>query len=421
MLRVQCRTGEAMHQFNPKTMIANEGDSREREDGQRFYGDDHLWAVLAICEYVKESGDIDFLQRPIPFYEKNADEKPEETAPVMEHVRRAIQFTRENTGRHGLPLLGFADWNDTVNLGAGAESCLVATLYGLVLRELSALLPFSPYEHFGDRCREYYDEMKERFNECAWDGRWFVRYFDADGTPLGSHRNTAGKIYTNGQSWPVISGFAQGERARMALDSVAALLNTANGIKLSAPGYDRFDPAVGGITTYPPGAKENGGIFLHANPWVIIAETMLGNGDRAYRYYEQITPAAKNDRIEEYECEPYVYAQNILGDEHPRFGCARNSWLTGTAAWAYTAATRYILGIRPCYDGLCIDPCIPSRWDGFRATRYFRGARYEITVENPGHICKNIKTLTIDGQQGTNRIVPVLSPGATHRINAVIG
>ena len=229
------------------------------------------------------------------------------------------------------------------------------------------------------------------------------------------------QIYLNGQSWPVISGFAPRERAALALDSVHARLNTCNGIKLSAPGFDEFNPARGGITTYPPGAKENGGIFLHANPWAIIAETITGNGDRAFEYYNQINPAAKNDRIDEFECEPYVYPQNILGDEHPQFGLARNSWLTGTAAWAYQAGTKYILGIMPAYRGLQIDPCIPRAWDGFKAARAFRNARYDIEVQNPEHVCKGVKSMLVDGKAVQGNVAPVFDDGQAHRVLITLG
>jgi cellobiose phosphorylase len=239
-----------------------------------------------------------------------------------------------------------------------------------------------------------------------------VRYFDADGTPLGSRHNTQGQIYANGQSWPVLSGFASPERGRRALESVFRRLNTRHGIKLSAPGFQGFDAAKGGITTYPPGAKENGGIFLHANPWVMIAETLLGNGDRAYLYYHQINPAAKNDHIDEFQCEPYAYPQNILGDEHPEFGLARNSWLSGTASWTYTAATKFILGITPTYAGLRVSPCIPTAWAGFRATRIFRGAEYRIEVRNPDHVSAGVKELRVDGRLVEGEVVPLAPPGA---------
>ncbi len=260
-----------------------------------------------------------------------------------------------------------------------------------------------------------------RVDGCAWDGEWYVRYFDAEGQPLGSHRNPAGQLYANAQSWPVISGFAPPERAARALDAVYERLNTPRGIKLSVPGYDGYDPALGGVSTYPPGAKENGGIFLHANPWVIIAETLLGHGERAYAYYSQINPAARNDEIEVYECEPYVYAQNILGDEHPQFGLARNSWLSGTASWMYQAGTQYILGVRPHYAGLRVDPCIPPAWDGFSVRRQFRGATYAITVRNPQHVSRGVRSVTVDGQPLDGSTLPLFGDGARHAVEVLLG
>ena len=263
--------------------------------------------------------------------------------------------------------------------------------------------------------------MSEALNACAWDGEWYVRWFDAEGKAIGSHKNEQGKIWTNGQSWPVISGFAPPERAKAALDSVHKHLNTECGIKLSAPGYDGFDNRKGGVTTYPPGAKENGGIFLHANPWIMIAETLVGNGDRAYQYYRQINPAARNHEIDRFQCEPYVYPQNILGNEHPEFGLARTSWLSGTASWSYQAATRHILGIRPHYKGLEVDPCIPKAWDGFSVTREFRGATYAIEVKNPSHVCKGVKSVTVDGKAVTGRTVPAFADGRVHKVEVVLG
>ncbi len=198
-------------------------------------------------------------------------------------------------------------------------------------------------------------------------------------------------------------------------------MNTPCGIKLSAPGFNGYDPTRGGITTYPPGTKENGGIFLHTNPWVIIAETILGNGDRAYQYYQQINPAARNDRIDEFECEPYVYPQNILGNEHPQFGLARNSWLSGTASWAYQAGTQFILGIRPTFHGLQIDPCIPSRWNGFKARRKFRGAAYNITVHNPDHVCKGVASFKVDGQFLPGNTAPIFADAEVHALEIYLG
>jgi cellobiose phosphorylase len=421
LLHVQRRDGSSMHQFNPLTMIANQGDSRDVEDALPYYGDDHLWIVLAATSYLKETGDLSFLDAVIPFYEKDSDGRPMEAGTVLDHLERAIGFTRMNRGTHGLPLLGFADWNDTVNLAAGAESLFIANLYGRALLEMIGLAKHLGDSERAERYTEYYDEMRAQVNDHGWDGEWYVRYFESDGTPLGSSVCEEGQIYANAQSWPVISGFASPERARAGLDSVYARLNTPNGIKLSAPGYKGYDPSKGGITTFPPGAKENGGIFLHTNPWVIMAEALVGRGERAFEYYDQINPAGKNECIEEFQCEPYVYPQNILGDEHPQFGLARNSWLTGTASWVYQAAIQYILGVRPSYEGLRIDPCIPRAWDGYSVTREFRGALYEIEVRNPARVCSGVRSVAVNGQQFEGSIVPLLEGGQAHRIEVILG
>ena len=322
LLSVQRPNGSAMHQFNPLSMIAEIGDSAESPDRPHYYSDDHLWAVQAVCAYLKETGDLDFLAEEVRYYTKNARGEQEgkiESGSVFDHLCRALAFTRSDVGAHGLPRLGYADWNDTINLATGAESLLTACLYGKGLQEMIALCAFLGNDAQASIFTGWYGEIKATFNRVGWDGAWFASYFDADGTPLGSHVNEAGQIYNYGQSWPVISGLADAEKGRQALEAVFERLNTRCGVKLSAPGFNGYDPAKGGITTYPPGAKENGGIFLHTNPWLVIAETLLGNGERAYAYYAQINPASKNNHNEEYECEPYVYAQNILADEHPLF------------------------------------------------------------------------------------------------------
>lgn len=421
LLHVQKRDGSAMHQFNPITMIANEGDAREDEDRPKFYSDDHLWIVQSVAGYLKETGDLAFLDEVIPFYDKDRHEQPIESGTVLDHLQRGIEFTRANIGAHGLPLAGFADWNDTINLPAGAESLFTANLYGVALRELIELSDFLGDSVAAEKYTRYYESMRELVNRHAWDGEWYVRYFDADGTPLGSRSNAQGQIFTNGQSWPVISGFAPADRAKLSLDAVNSHLNTRYGIKLSTPGFNGYDPSKGGVTTYPPGAKENGGIFLHANPWVMIAESLLGNGDRAFEYYNQINPAAQNDRIDEFECEPYVYPQNILGDEHPRFGLARNSWLSGTASWTYQAGTKYILGLQPTYTGLKVNPCIPAAWPGFSAAREFRNARYEIEVQNPSGVCKGVKSMLVDGKSIAGNVLPLFDDGRTHKVQIVLG
>lgn len=421
ILHVQRQDGSAMHQYNPLTMEGQIGDAAEDPDRLHYYSDDHLWIILAACAYLKETGDFGLLDEAVPYYEKDRAGQPLESGTVLDHLLRGIEFTRTHTGQHGLPLLGYADWNDTVNLLPGAESFFTANLYGVALRELIALAEFRGEPALAARLEPYYEAMKQRVNEHGWDGEWYIRYFDPAGQPVGSSRNPAGKIYANGQSWPVLSGFATPQRAAQALDAVRQHLNTARGIKLSAPGYNGYDPAIGGISTYPPGAKENGGIFLHANPWVIIAETILGRGERAYDYYRRINPAARNDQIDEYECEPYCYPQNILGDDHPLFGLARNSWLSGTASWMYQAGTQYILGVRPTYAGLRVDPCIPAAWGVFSVRRRFRGATYVIGVSNPRRVNQGVASVTVDGIPQAGSVLPIFAAGGTHRVEVVMG
>ena len=421
LLSVQLPNGSAMHQFFPLTMEANEGDSREEEGSKKWYGDDHLWIVLAVCAYLKETGDYAFLGEEVAYYDKKLPSARRETNTVLDHLVRALRFTKTHVGRHGLPLLGFADWNDTVNLHGDAESVFIADLYGRALLEMIELMEFLDYADAAEQYRFDHDNMKQKVNDTCWDGEWYVRYFEENGDPLGSRKNREGQIYTNAQSWTVLSGFATKERAVRALESVKQKLNTACGIKLSWPGYNGYDPTKGGVTTYPPGAKENGGIFLHSNPWVMIAETMVGNGDRAFLYYNQINPAAQNGNIDRFECEPYCYPQNILGDEHPQFGLARNSWLSGTSSWTYQAATKHILGIMPQHNGLEINPCIPTAWDGFKVVRKFRGSTYSISVRNPGHVSKGIASVAVDGEAIEGNVVPVFRDGLEHSVEVVMG
>ncbi len=419
LFSIQRPDGSAMHLFFPGTGKAHPGEAPDMPDRPQFYGDDHLWIVLTLAAYIKETGDFSILDEQLPYYDPEADEPQHAQGSVTEHVERAIEFTRRNVGRHGLPLLGFADWNDTVNLKAGAESLFNAALYGLVLQEIAELADAIGNDTLATRSRDYWEEMRGRVLEHAWDGDWFIRYLDADGTPLGSARNTTGRIYVNAQSWPILAGYAEGEYAQQALSSVASQLNTRHGIKISRPAYNGYDPNLGGITTYPPGAKENGGIFLHTNPWVIIAETLQGNGDRAFSYYQQINPAEKDPSV--YECEPYCYAQNILGDEHPQFGLARNSWLSGTAAWMYRAATWHVLGIRPGYRHLTVDPCIPSSWPGFRVRRSWRGTWYEITVDNPDRVSHGVADCTVDGRSVPHTEIPATPAERTIQVRVTLG
>jgi len=421
LISVKKEDGSAMHQFFPLTMEANEGDSREEAHLKDFYGDDHLWIVQTVIEYIKETGDYDFLQEEITFYDKKLKLKDRKKGTVLEHLKRSLDFTKNNCGQHGLPMLGFADWNDTVNLPGDSESIFNANLYGKALNEMAAMLDHLGDTELADQYRKDHAHMKEVVNTHCWDGDWYLRYFEDNGNAIGSKANSEGQIYTNAQSWTILAGYATDERAKTALDSVEDKLNTKFGVKLSYPGYNGYDESIGGVSTYPPGAKENGGIFLHSNPWVMIAETMMGNGDRAFQYYNQINPASKNDIIDTFECDPYCYPQNILGDEHPQFGMARNSWLSGTSSWTYQAATKYIMGVRPDHKGLIIDPCIPKSWDGFTAVRKFRGATYNIDVKNPKNVSKGVVSMIVDGNKIDGNIAPVFSDGKEHSVAIILG
>lgn len=418
LLSMQRVNGSAHHQFNPKTMEASAGDSNEDEDAPEYYGDDHLWLVLATCEYLKETGDYTFLDEKIHYYDKDKEGHAVKISSVQEHLEAALNFTKHDLGQNNLPHLGFADWNDTVNLKTGAESLMNANLYGTATNEYIALLKHLKDKEKATVYQKDYDVMRQAFQNIAWDGEWFIRYIDHDNTKIGSKDNDEGQIFTNGQSWSVISGFATESQGLQALDSVNKILNTSKGIKLSYPGYNGFDPAKGGVSTYPPGAKENGGIFLHSNPWVMLAETKHGRGDRAYEYYNQINPISKNECIDEFETAPYVYPQNILGDEHPQFGLARNCWLSGTASWSYQAGTKYILGIRPSHDGLLIDPCIPKAWDGFNVQRKLRGYTYDITVVNPDNISKGVRSVVVNGHKVKGNCIPY---GQDCKVEIVMG
>ena len=419
LLKVQKTNGSAMHQFNPLSMVANIGEAGEDERPD-YYSDDHLWVTQAVAEYLKETGNFEFLNEVIPFYEKDKNDEPIEYGSVYEHLKCGVHFTKHEIGSHGLPLLGFADWNDTINLPNGAESMLTACLYGIALRELIEMAKLLDESSDIISFSDDYEAMKKTFNEQGWDGDWYVSYFDEGGAPLGSKTSEYGQIYLYGQAFPVMAGFATNKRGKMGMKAVKEKLHTEHGIKISTPGYNGYDEKYGGVTTYPPGAKENSGIFMHPNPWAMIAECILGNGDQAYEYYAQTNPVNKNDIIDTYELEPYVYCQNVLSDEHPQFGLARNSWLSGTASWMYQAGTKWILGIRPTYDGLIIDPCIPSEWDGFKAKRTYRKAEYKIQVFNPQHVNHGVKSMNVDGKSIENNLLPMFENGI-HEVEIILG
>lgn len=408
LLKNQFRKGDAYHQYYPLT---GEGDSKG-------YSDDHLWIILSVANYLKETGDMHFLNTVLPY--ANTEGK----GTVLEHLEKAIEFSLHDTGPHGLPLIRFADWNDTINLDKGkhkAESVFVAFLLAYALQEMIAIYRFAGKKNKAEKYASIWRILKERINKIAWDGKWYIRAFDDNGKKLGSKKCKTGKIYLEHQGWSILSGVIPKNKAIAMLNAVHDLMNTKYGLVLMWPAYRSFDPTKGGVTTYPPGAKENGGIFLHTNPWIIIAEAILGRGNRAYKYYKQILPPTWNNIAKTHKTEPYVYCQNILGPEHPQFGLGRNSWLTGTATWGFIAATHYILGIKPDFDGLVIEPCIPTSWKKFKICRIFRNATYKIEICNPYHVSKGIKKICVDGKEILGNKIAIFNDGKSHDIRITMG
>jgi cellobiose phosphorylase len=412
---MQFADGHTWHQFYPLTLEGGAGLAAEFPDGPQWFSDDHLWLIVSVCAYLRETGDFNYLEQEVPYVDH-----AEET--VWEHMLRAVDFTLEHRGPHGLPRPGFSDWNDTLNIDHGsgkAESVWTAMQFCRAMRDLEELCGKLDRPADARRFAGLHASMAAAINEHAWDGAWYTRAFDDDGLPIGVSGATHHAIDLIPQSWSVLGEVGPVERAEQAMRSADEKLNTRFGIAMLWPPYDGADARVRGTSTYVPGAKENGGIFCHANAWSIVAAAMLGHGDEAYKYYRQILPLARTDS-DLYMVEPYTYPQNICGPAHPCFGMARNAWLTGTASWTFVAATQWILGIRPSYEGLRVAPVMPSAWPGFKAHREFRGTAYEIRVtrEGPG----NDVSLVVDGVAVPGDVVPLPSPGtSTVKVDVVLG
>jgi cellobiose phosphorylase len=420
----QLPSGGAYHQYQPLTKKGN------NDVGGNFNDDPH-WLIVGVGAYLKETGDWSILDEPVQY-----DNQPGSEQPLYEHLQRSFRYTLDRLGPHGLPLIGRADWNDCLNLncfsdtpgqsfqtttnkeGKVAESVFIGGLFVLASKELAAIARRSGHV---DDAAGYLAEgarMEETVRRHGWDGEWFLRAYDAFGNKVGSKECAEGKIFIEPQGFCILAGIGlEDGLARRALESVRKYLATPHGIVLQQPAYSRYYLHLGEISSYPPGYKENAGIFCHNNPWVIIAEAMAGNGDGAHDYYSRINPSAREPISDVHRCEPYVYAQMIAGRDAPTHGEAKNSWLTGTAAWNYYAIVQFILGIRPAYDGLQIAPAIPERWTGFRAVRRFRGVTYNITVrrEGPG----NTVRLIVDGQPVEGDIVPP-STGARTEVSVEV-
>ncbi len=373
--------------------------------------DDALWLVSSIAEYVKETGELDFLEEVITYADGGS-------GTVYEHMKRILDFSHEQVGSHGVCKGLRADWNDCLNLGGG-ESAMVSFLHYWALGNFLELAEFTGNSADVERYEAMRKNVKEVCERELWDQEWYIRGITRTGRKIGTMADAEGKIHLESNAWAVLSGLADSEKGKLAMDSIDRYLYTPYGIMLNGPSYTVPDEEIGFVTRVYPGLKENGAIFSHPNPWAWAAECILGRGDRAMKFYDALSPYNQNDRIEVREAEPYSYCQFIMGREHTGFGRARHPFMTGTGGWAYFSATHYMLGIRPGLTELIIDPCIPSEWKEFRVDRTWRGARYHIHVVNPQGVMKGVKELRLDGAM-VDRI-PAQPGGTSHEIHVILG
>jgi cellobiose phosphorylase len=419
--------GSAYHQYQPLTRTGN------NEIGGGF-NDDPLWLVLSVTAYIRETGRLDFLDAPVPF-----EDAPAGNATMRDHLQASLHYTLERLGEHGLPLIGRADWNDCLNLNAHstdpdesfqtapmrsdgrAESVMIGALFVLAARDFAALARVPADHAASDKYLAAADDMAAAIETHAWDGNWFLRAYDHSGQAVGSHRNVEGQIFLEPQALCSMAGIgASAGMVDSALHSVFERLACRFGVQLLDPPYRRYHRELGEISTYLPGYKENGSVFCHTNPWLIIAEAMRGRADRAMQYLRAIAPTYQSDP-DRRRTEPYVYAQMVAGLQSSRPGEAKNSWLTGSASWSHVAATQYILGIRPSLAGLVVDPCVPADWPSLTVWRDFRGAKYRIDITNPRGVCRGVRRMLVDGSAITGSVIPLAEPGATVRVSVELG
>ena len=431
----QFENGGCYHQYQPLTKKGND------EVGGDF-SDDPLWMILSVAAYIKETGDYGILDAKVPY---DNDESKAQT--MMHHLKQSFYHVAENVGPHGLPLAMRADWNDCINLSCfssepgesfqtstspkygedkyskTAESVMVAALFTYSGPNYVDLCRHMGDEAEAQKAQAEIDKMKKNIMDYGFDGEWFLRAYDDFGKKMGSKECEEGKIFIEPQGFAVMGGVGKETGADLkALESVDKYLNSEHGLVLNNPAFTKYYIEYGEISTYPAGYKENAGIFCHNNAWIICAEAFVGHGDKAFEYYSKIAPAYREEKYSDlHRTEPYVYAQMIAGKDAKRHGEAKNSWLTGTAAWNFVAVSQYILGIIPDWDGLKVDPSIPSAWDGFKVVRQFRGASYSITFKNPDHVCKGVKSVTVDGKAIEGNVLPVFGDGKTHEVEVIMG
>ena len=425
----QLPDGGCYHQYQPLTKRGN-------NDIGGGFNDDPVWLILGTISYIKETGDFTILDEMVPF-----DNNSQIAKTLFDHLTLSFDHVVNNLGPHGLPLIGRADWNDCLNLncfsndpnesfqttenlseGSKAESLMIAGLFVVYGHDYVSLCIKLGKTDEAERARLHIDAMINAVKNHGWDGEWFIRAYDYYGNKIGSKENKEGKIFIESNGWCTMAGIGMEEGlCKKALDSVKEHLDCEHGIVLNNPAFTRYYIEYGEISTYPPGYKENAGIFCHNNPWIMIGETMIGRGDQAWDYYKKICPAYLEEVSDLHKTEPYVYSQMIAGKDAFKPGEAKNSWLTGTASWNFYTISQFILGIQPEYDGLRINPCIPKNWDGFEITRKFRGVTYKIKVLNRNHINKGIAEVTIDGNHYSSNLLPIFEAGTTHEVIIEMG
>jgi cellobiose phosphorylase len=397
MITGQVSTGGAMPCVMP---VGHRPGQEPAPKEEEYRSDDCLWLFNAIPAYVQETGDVAFYEKTLPYSDQGDDT-------VFGHMKRAIQFSLDRSGSHGLPCGLRADWNDCLRFGHNGESVFVALQLRLALKvyiDAAGMLRKPEEAAWAEPILARLDANIQR---NAWDGEWFMRGYRYDGVKFGSRECAEGQIFLNTQSWAVISGAASAEQAETAMRKVGERLATAYGLAICDPPFTETDYQIVRAALMNPGTKENGGIFVHTQGWAVMAEAMLGHGDRAYQYLRAYLPAAYNKKAEVRQIEPYVVCQSTHSKESPKHGVSRIPWLSGSAAWTYFAITQYILGIRPEVDGLRIDPCIPKRWKGFTVRRWFRGKQVDIRVENPDGVEKGVRSLTLNGEALDGNFIPV--------------
>jgi cellobiose phosphorylase len=424
----QLETGGAYHQYQPLTKKGN------NEIGGNF-NDDPLWLIYSTAAYIKETGDWTILNETVPY-----DNDASRAKSLLDHLDKSFYHVVNNKGPHGLPLIGRADWNDCLNLncfsttpdesyqtctnkdGKTAESVFIAGMFVAIGREYVTILELLGKKAEAKKATGYIDEMIATVKKHGWDGEWYVRAYDDSGKKVGSKECDEGKIFIEPQGYCVMAkiGLEDG-MCEKAVESARKYLDSQHGLVLVNPAYTKYHVNLGEISSYPQGYKENAGIFCHNNPWIIIAETILGQGDHAFNHYKKITPAYREDISDLHKMEPYVYSQMIAGKDAKRHGEAKNSWLTGTAAWNFVTISQWILGVRADYNGLIVDPCIPAEWNEFSIKRVFRGTTFNIAIKNPSHVCKGVKSMTVDGVAVNGNIVPVITDGKAHDVEVIMG